>query len=123
MTVTPADLQAMASELAGVDTPTLQAWIDRVERRTNRDAWGVKADDGVLYASAHYALMQLRAAAAGTGGGSIHGPLSREKVGPLEREYGSNALIIPWGDAWFAQTSWGVAYLELRSTVFACRVI
>lgn len=118
MTVTPATLKAFAPELSTLDdTTVVQPAIDRAERRTARDAWGVKADDGVTLLACHMLTLGVRIAATGA---QARGPLTSETVGPLSRSFASPPVVL--SDAWLASSSYGQEYAELRSLIFADRV-
>lgn len=126
MTVTPDDVIAIASEFATTDPDTIQAAIDRAERRTSADAWGNKYSDGVCYLTAHLLTLDARSASAGAGTVPVAGAVTAEQVGPLRREFGSTATTtagIPWSNPWLESTLWGQAYAELRSLVFPSRML
>lgn len=131
MTVTPESFldQTRFAVFADVDDDDVQAAIDRAERRTNRTAWGVQADDGVDLLVAHILTMDARAAAATTpatsGGATARGPLTSETVGPLSRSFASpgGSTSGTYDDAWLMMTGWGAQYLSMRQYVFADRVL
>lgn len=119
MTVTPASFKTFFDPtFNSVDNTILQARIDEAERRTNRAAWGVKADDGVCYLVAH--MLTMRASATATAA-LPRGPLTSETVGPLSRSFAAPTAA-PWSAAWFGGSTWGQTYVELRSLIFADRV-
>jgi hypothetical protein len=113
MSVTPAELKAKLTEFSSTDDNTVQSALDEAERRTNRDAWGVKADDGVTYLAGHllkaYALQSAMQPAA----------VQSETVGPIERTF---AVSLTSSANNLNTTAWGRMYLELRATLFVPRV-
>ncbi len=123
MAVTPTQFKDEFPEFATLTDPDVQLFIDQAERRTARTNWGVKADDGVKYLTAH--LLTMRARATGTtpggGGAGVRGPMASETVGSLSRSF-SNVTAAPWTNAWLESTAWGSAYAELRSLVFSDRI-
>ena len=119
MTVTADDLTTAFPEFASTDDEVIEAAIERAERRTNRAAWGVKADDGVILLACHMLAMNARSAG---GSSSPAGVLASETVGPLSRTYAAPTGTLSTGDAWIGATIYGQAYLELRGLVFAPRV-
>lgn len=122
MAVTPADVQAVATEFAAIDDAVIQAFIDTAERRTNRSAWGATVDDGVIYLTAHLMLLSDVLGLGGSGGGLSPG-IIMEKVDDLARQYAAASQFVPISDAALSRTKWGAAYLDLRSMVFADRRI
>lgn len=128
MAVVPADIRTLAPEFAALADGDIQPWIDMAERRTNRPAWGVKADDGITFLTLHWLSIRAQAESAGSGGGGagmIQGPITSETVGPLSRSYAVVSAAssgAPYTEGWYTLSSWGLAYAELRRTVFADRV-
>lgn len=125
MTVTASDVKAMAPEFDAVDDAVIEAWIERVENRTNRTAWGSKADDGVTFLVLHWLTIRAQQEASGAGGAQVQGPVTSETVGPLSRSFAAPAAsssAAPYSDAWLGLSSWGLAHLELRGTLFPVRI-
>ncbi len=119
MTIAASDVKTFAPEFDALDDADIDLVIARVERRTNREAWGVKADDGVLFLVCHYLTIAARIAATGA---QARGPLTSETVGPLSRTFASpGALSLT--NAFLASSTYGQAYTELRGLVFASRVL
>lgn len=122
MAVTPADVKAVATEFAAVDDGDIQPFIDQAERRTNRDAWGSRADDGVIYLTAHLMLLSNVLGLGGSSAGLSTG-VTLEKVDDLTRQYAAASQFIPASEAAMSRTKWGSAYLELLALVFGDRRI
>lgn len=119
--VTAADVKARCLDpiIQAFDDAVITARIAEVENRTNRDAWGSKADSGVIFLVAHMLLLDKRALDGKAG--QFKGPLTSESVGPLSRSFASPLGRGNEQDAWLMQTQWGMQYLELRKLVFAMR--
>lgn len=116
MAVVPLDVKTAAPEFAALDDAVVQAEIDRAERRTNRAAWGVKADDSVTYLAAHLLTVQQAS------GKLAPGPVSSLRVGDVAKTY-AVPTALSGADATLASTKWGRQYLDLRGTVFADRQV
>ena len=112
MAVTAADVKTIATEFAAVDNSRVEIFIAQAERRTNRGAWGAKADDGVIYLTAH--LLKLDELQ----GGAPAGPVTARRVRDV-----SWAFAAPMSKDGLASTAWGRRYQELLSTVFGGRVL
>jgi hypothetical protein len=119
MTVTAAAVKARCLDpiIQATDDAVITSLIAEVERRTSRTQWGEKADDGVIYLTAHMALMNAKAAA---GQSTVKGPLTSETVGPLSRSFAA-PVAMPFSQQWYAQTSWGLMYWGLMSLVLSQR--
>ncbi len=120
MTVDAAAVKARCPDpvIQALGDPAVIALIAEVERRTNRTQWGIKADDGVIFLTAHMILMNDKAAKGQAG--SMKGPLTSETVGPLSRSYAAPQAI-PFSQQWYALTTWGAMYWNLLSTVLFTR--
>lgn len=112
MAVTPQQLRDLAPELATVPDGRLCLFIQQAERRVNRAAWGVRADDGVMYLAAHLAIQ------AGKGASAPVGPVSSVSVGEVSQSF----AVAPDGGS-LSATSYGQEYLSLSRLVFASRVV
>jgi len=124
LTVDAASFKLRFVEFTAVDDTAVERSIAEAERRTNETAWGSRYDDGINYFTAHLVAMNLRNAVATQGEASVKGPLLSEKVGPLSRQFASLGFAskLTRDDMLFAQTPYGMQYVELRDLVFATRV-
>lgn len=115
MTVTASDVRAIATEFAAVLDAVIDPYIAMAERRTFREAWGVKADDGVIFLVAHFLKLSEAQSALSAG------PVTSETVGPLSRSYATVGGGTS-SDNVLSSTVWGREYIALRQLVFAARV-
>ncbi len=118
MTVTPASFKTFFDPVFDdADEGVLQTRIDEAERRTNRTAWGSRADDGISYLVAHALAVSADLAS----GAAARGPLTSETMGPESRSYAAPTAA-PYTQAWYGLSGYGQAYQDLRALVFADRV-
>lgn len=110
MAVTAADVKEIATEFAAVADTRIDLFIAQAERRTSRANWGGKADDGVIYLTAH--LLKLDELQ----GTAPAGPISARRVRDVSWAYAKTGD----GDSYDA-TAWGRRYKEIRRTVFSVR--
>ncbi len=112
MAVTAADVKEIATEFAAVADARVDLFIAQAERRTNRTNWGNKADDGVIYLTAHLLkLDELQGAAPA-------GPITARRVHDVSWAYAKTGS----GDGDnLDSTAWGRRYKEIRKLVFSCR--
>jgi len=110
-----ADLIAFAPEFTSTDTGVIQSAIDMAERRTAREQWLSKADDGVSMLAAHILTLKARPTQ------EAKGPITAEAVQPASRAYAAPQNV-PWGEAWFASTNYGQEYIALRAQIFSDRI-
>lgn len=113
MSVTASQVKAIATEFSSTDDDTVTAAIVLAEERTNRTAWGVKADTSVIYLAAH--LLKLD----GLQSSAAVNPVSSETVGPISRSYAVHAEA---GEDDLNSTIWGKRYKGLQSTLMVPRV-
>lgn len=118
MAVVAADVKALATELASVSDGTVNTWIAIAERRVNRTAFGEKADDAVIFLSAHLVTVSQQANAGASG--FVAGMQSR-RVGDVSVTFGSMSGTMAMGDEHLRATLWGQLYLDLRDSIFADR--
>lgn len=121
MTVSPASVKARCKDpiIQAMLDADVQLLIDESERHTARGQWGEsKADDGVIYLTAHMCLMSAKALAGQMS--NVKGPLTGETVGPLSRSF-AGPQAVPFSQLWYTLTTWGAMYWGLMSTVLSQR--
>ena len=117
MTVTVQDIKDHFTEFQGLSTTVIERWKTQAERRVSVTQWSDKADDGVLWLTAHLLKMHCIRASGGT---VPAGPVSQKKTGDLSETY---AIPLGIGRSALAQTSYGQYFLELQSSIFSKRVL
>jgi hypothetical protein len=100
ITITWADVIAVAPELAVVPTTSQDEILAIADRQVNADSWGVLHDDGMRYLCAHLGTMALRRGS---------GPVASETVGPLSRSYVNMVTL----SGLYGATPYGVEYRRL----------
>lgn len=113
MAVTPEAVRALAPEFDTLADERIELFIAQAERRVNRAAWGVRADDGVMYLTAHLLTQSKK------GAGAAPGPVSSVSVGEVSQSYAVSSDL----QGSLGATHYGREFLELRGLVFACRVV
>lgn len=117
MAVTAQDIRDHFAEFSALSDAVINRWKEQAERRVNLTQWGEKADDAILWLTAH--LLKITTAL-DAGLTAPAGPLSSQKVGDLAATY-----KIPDGmsQTFLASTSYGQYYLTLRTGVWPTRVL
>ncbi len=112
MSVTWADVQAIAPELTdtAVPTGTQAVLLSMVDRQIDDDAWDDLADDGRRYLAAHMGTVYVT-----TAGGSAAsvGAVISESVGPMSRSYASARTSAGSLDPLLGTTRYGIWYLHM----------
>lgn len=105
MSITWADVQAIAPELTdtAVPTGTQAVFLAMVDRQVDDDVWSDLANDGRRYLAAHMGALYAA-------GGIAPGAVVSEAVGPLSRSY-SVASTGETGS--LATTKYGLWYLQM----------
>lgn len=107
MAVVASDIKELPSgEFSSVADGTVERYIAEAEREISRSAFGERADDAVLYLSAH-----LLAVAKG-GSSAPSTAVTQVTVGPLTKQYAQPGFSNN-PDA-LASTSYGRRYIEIR---------
>lgn len=105
---TPAEVQALGSDLESLSDAFVQQYIDIAECLISEDAWGDCGEKALLLMSAHLAALGAR--------GGASGSVSSEKVGDLQKSYSSiNTLGKDVNE--LALTSYGMMLSQLRRTL------
>ena len=117
MAVSATDIRDHFGEFSGLSDTVINRWMDQAERRVNRAQWGEKADDAVLWLTAHL-LAFTQPLACGTAPAS--GPVTTKKVGDL-----SVGFQVPerMSQTFLASTPYGQYYLTLKTGVWPTRVL
>lgn len=117
MTVTASDITDHFPQFEGLSETVITQWLTQAERRVNPIQWGEKADDAVLWLTAHLlALTQTLGACVSP----ASGPIVSKKVGDLSVSY---KVPDKMSQTFLASTAYGQYYLTLRAAVFGSRVL
>lgn len=114
MAVTPSSIKLLFPELEDVPDERVELFIEMAERRVSREAWGVRADDGVRYLTAHLLTQSAKGAKAAAG------PVASVSVGDVSQSYAVSGAVT---ESSLGATPYGREFLELRGLVFASRVV
>ena len=117
MAVTATDITDHFAEFEGLSETVINQWLAQAERRVNATQWGEKADDAVLWLTAHL-LALTQPLGCGVSPGS--GPVASKKVGDLAVTY---KIPEKMSQTFLASTAYGQYYLTLRAGVFPTRVL
>ena len=104
--------KAVAPEFSSEDSATLDELFKLADPDVNDTVWGVKADHAKALLVAH--MLKIGKVRQGEGG-----PLKRQKVGQLEREFAvSNDNISS-----LKSTGYGLDYLRIRKQITAATFV
>lgn len=112
MALNIAIFNALAPEFASYDPSALSIVADIAATLVNQSVWGSKYDAGVAYMTAHMLKMAKVEEAASSGAG----PVTMEKVGDRQVQYGSNSSATG-SEAELKQTRYGAMFLQMRRTL------
>ncbi len=117
MAVDAAFIQMLFPEFAAVDPSRITAFIGIAQTSMSAGVWGNAYDSGLAYLTAH--LLKKSGPGGGVQGGtSTAGPLTQEKVGELQRTYGTVDLgPMSASDSLLTTTAYGMEYLRLRRLI------
>lgn len=120
MAVTRATLIADHPEFTAVAEARVTAHIAKAELRVARTQWGVKADMGVTELACHL----LKKAADMESGAAEKGFITAAQVGEVSASYSNpqSNFNASYTDSDLGTTSYGRAFLTLRSELIASRV-
>jgi hypothetical protein len=120
--VTPSDVVKIApefSDLAASPAGAIQieSMIDVARTFINEGKWGaIRGQKGLTFLAAHLCTQLI--GEEGTGGDSASGPVTSEKVGDLQRSYGSIELSgLDTQEEVFSSTKYGRLFIALRKTI------
>lgn len=111
--LTPTDIREKLPEFSALSAECIQRYLDEAAIMINAVAWDDKYDMGVLYFVGHYLLVDVE-------GETASGPATEEEVHDVSASYSVSKSAI---DSGFGSTHYGRRYIEIRRTIFACRVI
>ena len=117
MAVTAKEIKDCFAEFAGLSDTLVDKFRLQAERRVNLTTWQDKADDAILYLSAH--LLKINKDN-GADGGANSGPISKKRVGDLSVEFKVPEKV---SDSWLARTSYGQTYMEIKRGIWGSRVL
>lgn len=110
ISITWADVEAIAPELATVATATKNAILADLPLQMNETVWAEKLNLGAKYLAAHLATISARRGAGGA--------IQSQSVGQVSRTF---AASMASGQALFGSTSYGVIYEGLLMSLAAAR--
>lgn len=116
MAVTADDVIAYEPNAASIDEDRINLFIGYAENQVNRDVWGDLADQAVILLTLH----GLYKTGAGSGANG-QGPVTMEKVGDLQRSYGTSSGA--QSDDSLGATGYGQEYLRLRKMLVITPVV
>lgn len=119
MAVSANDIRDHFSEFSGLSDTVINQWMAQAERRVNRTQWGEKADDAVLWLTAHLLAFTQPMAC---GKSPASGPMASKKVGDLAVTFKIKDADRA-SDSFLASTPYGQYYLTLRTGVWPTRVL
>lgn len=112
MTITWADVIALAPELATLPVSVQNAILALVQVMIHSCPWGDKYRQALILLAAHFGTLALRNASGATGA------VVKERVGQVERQYGVSAMTSKGG---LDQTIYGQMYEMLRAGLLGSR--
>lgn len=117
MSITAQDIKETFPEFTGLSSVVVERWLTQAERRVNRVQWSGKADDGVLWLTAHLLKVQCTLS---SGGMMPPGPITQKKTGDLSESYATPSAF---GRSQLSSTTYGQYFLDLQRGIFSSRVL
>lgn len=117
ITVTPAEIITRLPEFAGLTAVAIQPWLDQAILRVNETEWAGKANEGVIFLTAHLLRYFTDPDCAEPDAGAV----SAEREGAVSTSY-AIADHIKDGGA-LASTKYGRHFLTLRRELFVNRKV
>lgn len=118
MSVTAKDVKDTFSEFAGHSDQLVDRWRLQAERRINLTQWGEKADDAILWLTAH--LLKIEKQLRCGNGNAASGAVRSKRVGDLAVTY---AVPTKMADTFLAATAYGQQYIDLKTGIWPTRVL
>jgi hypothetical protein len=115
--VTSKDIKDCFGEFSGLSDQLIDKFRLQAERRINLTAWGEKADDGILWLTAHLLKIEQQIRC---GGVAASGPIQMKKVGDLAVSY---KIPDSMAKSFLASTTYGQYFLDLKSTLWPERCL
>lgn len=114
MSLTAAGLQELYPEFGSVADAYIEAWLNQSAALHTEASWGSGYELGMYAWTAHHLKLFP---AGGTGDGGVRGAVTAESVGGISASYSDpSGGITAAADAFFRQSSYGLAYLAIRRT-------
>lgn len=117
MAVTATEIKDCFPEFAGFTDLVVDKFRLQAERRINLVQWAGKADDAILWLTAH--ILKLWKSVS-TGATAASGPVSQKKVGDLSVSY---AIPATMANSWLASTTYGQYFIDLKTGIWPVRVL
>lgn len=117
MAIVASDIREHFPEFSGLSDTVIVRWLAQANRRVNATQWGEKADDAVLWLTAHLLAVTGSLACGGSPGS---GAVSSHKVGDLAVTY---KVPDRMSQTFLASTAYGQYYLTLKTGVWPTRVL
>lgn len=117
MAVSANDIRDHFAEFSDLSDTVITRWKEQAERRVNLDQWGEKADDAILWLTAHLLKIQQALACGMT---PPPGPVTSQRVGDLSVAYKVPGRM---ADRFLASTAYGQYYLDLKTGIWPTRVL
>lgn len=107
-----------APEFAASSDDDVSAVISLCLLAVSSDAFGARTSEAVARLAAHELTLQARAANAASGGVAGAGPVTALKAGDVSVNFAGLAQTLSQSheDAYYGQTSHGLAYLQIRDS-------
>jgi hypothetical protein len=115
--VTAKDIKDTFGEFANATDQLVDRFRVQAERRVNLTQWGEKADDAILWLTAH--LLKLEKQLRG-GNFAASGPVASKKVGDLAISY---KVPDKMANSFLASTTYGQYFLDLKTGIWPTRVL
>lgn len=109
MSISAASIKQRYPEFSSLSDSYISLVIVDAALEVNSDEWLEKTDKGVQLMTAHLLALSQRASSGASG------PLISERVGDLERQYGT--INVNQLDGSFAQTKYGLEFVNVRKTI------
>lgn len=118
MSITSTDVLNIAPEFSTENVSRINIFIAHAALFINRTTWGDKADVAHAYLTAHF----LKSSPSSSGAALAVGPVVMEKVGDLQRHYGtasnSNSTVID-----YTSTAYGRIFEQMKRTLVITPII
>ncbi len=117
ITLTPEDVTNVAPEFSSLEDETIQNYIDLAKAFICPEKWCGKGKQAWALMTAHI-MKDMGLSNGGNGSSSATGPITSEKVGDLQRSYGSATVVNgSASDQLLATTKYGKLLVMLRKTI------
>ena len=117
MAVTAKEIKDCFAEFAGLSDALVDKWRLQAERRVNLVQWQGKADDAILWLTAHLLKLDKQAK---SGSDPAAGPVQSKKVGDLTTTFAVSSKL---NNSSLETTLYGRYYRELKTGIWPTRVL